>query len=108
MKQIVFDAGKNSGVVEFCLLVLLFCFDVVVDILPDYMHMLKNILPGHLLLVLNGNRVPNAPKYKNATKEDDDKKTRAVARETNALWKSRWLEAMRVLWPTSPHLTCSV
>ena len=68
MKLIVSDAGKSSGVVEFCLLVLLFCFDIVVDILPDYMHMLKNILPGHLLLVLNGNRVPNAPKYKNATK----------------------------------------
>ena len=54
---------RASGVNATCALSLLPMFNIVWDIMPDWMHVIKNLMLGHFLKVVKGDRTLKHPHY---------------------------------------------
>jgi hypothetical protein len=93
------NPAKATGVDGVCALSHLELFDVIFDFLPDMMHIPKQILKGHLLPLLKGERRPahpSKPKGQNYTdeeKEEADEKYKRDMRiySTVVLQQDKWV-----------------
>jgi hypothetical protein len=54
----------DSGIRRWCPLAILPLFDLIRDILPDMMHIIKNFFDGHFIRLFKGTRPLAAPKFK--------------------------------------------
>ena len=83
------DTGINSS----CPLSFLHLFDVIWDVCPDMMHIIKNFFEKLTFKLFAGSRVPNWSTYKNPPpKEDDPDFARKEAKYQDAL--GRWEDAV--------------
>ena len=62
---------KISGVNAICALSLYPLFDIVWDIMPDWMHIIKNLVLPHFIKVVKGKRRLKAPRYKKVPVQGD-------------------------------------
>jgi hypothetical protein len=62
---------KKSGVNSISALSLYPMFDIVWDVLPDWMHIIKNMVLTHFIKVVKGERKLKMPHYKTVPDQDD-------------------------------------
>jgi hypothetical protein len=76
----------KSGILRYCPLELLPLFDLILDILPDMMHIIKGFWDGHFIPLFKGNRPLAAPKKPTTKAPQKEGETPAAAarRETPA------------------------
>lgn len=83
----------TTGINGSCALVNLFHFDIIWDICPDMMHIIKNFFEKLSFKVFNGSRVPRWSDHKNKKpKPGEEDYTAKMAAHSRA--KKRWEEAV--------------
>ena len=104
---------NTTGVKEWCPLSALHLFDIIWDIMPDLMHMIKGLLKDHLLKLLLGEasvskptklQVPTKPARGKRQSEVQYRKTLegwetdiATVEQKNRLYESRWKKDIEVI-----------
>ena len=68
----------QSGIRRWCPLAVLPFFDLILDICPDMMHIIKGLLGGHWMPLLRGDRSVARPKFKSKKPKRKPTETREV------------------------------
>jgi hypothetical protein len=92
--------SHKTGVKCGCPLRFLVDFDIILDIMPDMMHIVKGIMQGHIVPLMKGNRAPTVPKPpkppKNEPKPPSNDLTEArhdrAAAEAKEAYETKMLE----------------
>ena len=62
---------RGTGVNSICALSLYPLFDIVWDVMPDWMHIIKNLVLPHFIKVVKGKRRLKPPRYKKVPVQGD-------------------------------------
>lgn len=79
----------TSGIVRYCPLEILPFFDLILDILPDMMHIIKGFWDGHFIPLFKGNRPLAAPRKPKETKTPARGETPAAAAKRKTEFKTK-------------------